>query len=94
MSRLYYSFYPSHVVTPVLFIAAGIFAVFITGTNRMDFNEKHLKRSAGTGGYLFWCENTIPVKEDLNTVRGKIALGFDSDSLSGMSFVGHQKVFR
>jgi ABC-type antimicrobial peptide transport system permease subunit len=88
LSRLYYSFYPGYVVTPVLFIAAGIFAVFITGTNRMDFNEKHMKRSEGTGGYLFWCENTIPVKEDLNTARGKIALGFDSDSLSGMRFVG------
>ena len=37
----------------------------------MDFNEKQLMRSSGTGGYLLWCENTIPVKEDLNTTSGK-----------------------
>jgi putative ABC transport system permease protein len=88
LSRLYYSFNPSHAVTPVLFIAAGIFTVFITGANRMNFNEKHILRSGGTGGYLLWCENTVPVHDDLNTERGKIALGLDADSLAGMSFIG------
>jgi putative ABC transport system permease protein len=87
LSRLYYSFNPSLAVTPVLFIAAGIFAVFITGANKMDFNEKLHKRSSGTGGYLLWCENTIPVKDDINTSRGRNNLGLDADSLSGMSFV-------
>jgi putative ABC transport system permease protein len=87
LSRKYYSFYPSHAITPVLFIAAGIFAVFITGANRMNFNEKHLKRSGGTGGYLFWCDNTIAVKEDLNSVSGRKSLGFDSDSLKDLNFV-------
>ena len=86
LSRLYYSFNPSNAVTPILFIAAGIFAVFITGVNRMDFDEKLLNRSSGTGGYLLWFESNIPVKEDLNTIRGKIALGLDDDSLSGMNF--------
>ena len=87
LSRLYYSFYPSHAVTPILFIAAGIFAVFITGANRMNFNEKHLKRSEGTGGYLLWCENTIPVKEDLNTVSGRKTMGLVNEQLMKMSFV-------
>jgi len=87
LSRIYYSFNPSHGVTPILFIAAGIFAVFITGANRMDFNEKLLKRSSGTGGYLLWCENTIPIKDDLNTKRGRKNSGLDTDSLSKMSFV-------
>jgi len=87
LSRLYYSYYPSHAITPILFIAAGIFAVFITGANKMNFNEKHLKRSGGTGGYLLWCENTIPVKEDLNTVSGRKALGLDSEQLEGMNFI-------
>jgi len=87
LSRLYYSFNPSHAVTPILFIAAGIFTVIITGANRMNFNEKQILHSSGTGGYLLWCENTVPVKEDLNTDRGKIALGLDADSLEGMSFV-------
>jgi putative ABC transport system permease protein len=87
LSRLFYSFNPSHAITPVLFIAAGVFAVFITGANKMDFNENHLKRSSGTGGYLLWCENTIPVKDDINTLRGRNKLGLDADSLSAMDFV-------
>ncbi len=87
LSRLYYSFYPSHAVTPILFIAAGIFAVFITGANKMTFNENHLKRSGGTGGYLLWCENTIPVKEDLNTVAGRKKLGIADNQLAKMTFV-------
>ncbi|HUX57642.1 MAG TPA: FtsX-like permease family protein [Bacteroidales bacterium] len=87
LSKLYYSFYPSNGVTPILFIAAGIFAVFITGANRMNFNGMHQNRSSGTGGYLLWCENTIPVKEDLNTIAGRKATGLDDEQLMNMSFV-------
>jgi putative ABC transport system permease protein len=86
LSHLYYSFNPGHAVTPILFIATGIFAVFITSVNRMDFNEKFLKRQAGTGGYLLWCESNLPVKENLNTKSGRKILGIDDDSLSAMSF--------
>lgn len=87
ISGKYYSVNISNAVTPVLFIAAGIFALFITGANRMNFNEKQLKRSGGTGGYLFWCENTIPVKEDMNRETGKKALGLDEDQIKEMSYV-------
>jgi hypothetical protein len=54
----------------------------------MDFGDKQLLNSSGTGGYLLWCENAIPIKEDLNTTRGRNALGLDADSLTGISFVG------
>jgi len=84
ISHHYYSFYPSNAVMPMLFIAAGIFTVFITSANRMSFTDK-TERSGGTGGYLLWCENTIPVKEDLKTESGKISLGLDE--LSGINFV-------
>jgi putative ABC transport system permease protein len=87
LSHLYYSFNPSNAVTPILFIAAGIFTVSITGANRMSFNENQFKRSGGTGGYLLWCENTVPVKEDLNTESGRKTMGLDNDQLSKMSFV-------
>lgn len=87
LSRLYFSIYPSHALTPILFIAAGIFAVFITGVNRMDFNKKYLTRASGTGGYLLWCENVIPVKEDLNSETGRKSLGIDEEQFSKMSFV-------
>lgn len=87
LSELYYSYYPSHAITPILFIAAGIFAVFITGANKMNFNENQSDRSSGTGGYLLWCDNTIPVKEDLNSDRGRITTGIDEEQLSEMSFI-------
>ena len=87
LSKQYYAFSPGNAITPILFIAAGIFTVFITSTNRMNFNEKETKRSGGTGGYLLWCENAIPVKEDLNTESGRKTLGLDNDSLSPISFI-------
>jgi len=91
LSQKYFSFYPSHAVAPILFIAAGIFTVFITGANKMNFNEEHLNRSGGTGGYLLWCENTIPVKEDLNSVSGKKKLGIDDEQLKDLHFVSARK---
>jgi putative ABC transport system permease protein len=87
LSGLYYSYYPSHAVTPVLFIAAGIFAVFVTGANRMSFGESQIKPSGGTGGFLLWCDNTIPVKADMTGISGKAAAGLDDDQLSQMHFV-------
>jgi ABC-type antimicrobial peptide transport system permease subunit len=87
ISRLYYTFNPSAAVTPILFIAAGIFTVFITGANRMTFNDKPVNYSGGTGGYLLWCETTIPVKEDLNTESGRKTMGLDNDQLPEIHFV-------
>ena len=91
LSNRYYSFNPSGAVTPVFFIAAGIFTVFITGANRMTFNEKQLTNSGGTGGYLIWCENTIPLKDDLNSISGRKSMGLDEDQLDGMKFVQMKK---
>jgi len=87
LSRLYYTSYPSHAVTPVLFIAAGIFAVFITGANRMNFSGKYLQRSSGTGGYLLWCETAIPVSEDLNSPSGRKVYGLEGEQFSSLDFV-------
>lgn len=87
ISGLYYSFYPLSAITPVAFIAAGIFAFFITAVNRKDFDSIRNDRSSGTGGYLLWAETTIPVKEDMNSFSGKAAFGLDADSLSELSFV-------
>ena len=91
LSRLYYSYNPSHAVTPVLFIAAGIFAVFITGANRMNFDGSHIKPSGGTGGFLFWCETSLPVRADLTSMSGREESGFDDPKLSEMQFVAIKK---
>lgn len=87
LSKRYFSYRPSNAITPVLFIAAGIFAVFITSINRTEFGDNQMKRSSGTGGYLLWCESNIALKEDLNSVAGRKSLGLEEDSLSGMRFI-------
>jgi putative ABC transport system permease protein len=87
LSRLYYAFNPSHAFTPIIIIAAGIFAVFITGANRMEIREKMLLPSGGTGGYLLWGESAIPIKEDLNTSAGRNEFGLDDEQLKGITFV-------
>ncbi len=86
-SRLYYSFNSSGAVTSILFIAAGLFTVFITEVNRMNFNEKSGNRSGGTGGYILWCENTIAVKQDLNFTSSRKSLGLDEPALSRVKFI-------
>ena len=53
----------------------------------MNLDSSHLKRSGGTGGYLFWCENTIPVKEDLNTKSGRKSSGLDDVQFNDLNFV-------
>lgn len=87
LSGLYYSYYPSHAVTPALFIAAGIFAVFITALNRKNFDTAGSNSASGSGGYLFWMETSLPVMEDIETQRGRVSIGLDDELLSGMNFV-------
>jgi ABC-type antimicrobial peptide transport system permease subunit len=91
ISKRYYSFYPSHAITPVLFIAAGIFAFVVTSINRKDFSHSSSERSSGTGGYLLWCETSIPINKDLNLPTVRKEFGLDDDSLSAMSFVQMKK---
>ena len=40
LSRSYFAFYPSHITTPVLFIATGLFILIATGANRKDFSRE------------------------------------------------------
>jgi putative ABC transport system permease protein len=86
LSKRFYSFHPAHMVTPVIFIAAGIFAVMITGANKKIISEKMFLPSGGTGGYLLWAESAVPVKENLNG-DGRKEFGLDEDDLKEMMFV-------
>ena len=91
-SRKFYSFYPSQAITPVIFIAAGIFAVIITGANRQVLTEKMLVRSGGTGGYLLWMETAVPVTGNLNLPGGRSEFGLDEPELKDLRFVQADKV--
>ncbi|HUX97600.1 MAG TPA: ABC transporter permease [Bacteroidales bacterium] len=87
MSKRFYSFYPSQAVTPVVFIAAGIFAIIITGSNRLVLTDKMLMNEGGTGGYLLWSESAIPVKENMNTEAGRIEFGLNDPELKDIEIL-------
>ncbi|OFY67963.1 MAG: hypothetical protein A2V64_11675, partial [Bacteroidetes bacterium RBG_13_43_22] len=87
LSRLFYTFNPAHAVTPAIFIAAGIFAVVITGANRQVISDKMLLNTGGTGGYLLWAESAVPVKENLNTAEGREEFGLEETELKHLEFV-------
>ena len=85
--RKFYMFNPGHGLTPAIFIAAGIFAVIITGANRQVINEKKLLRTGGTGGFLLWAESAIPVRENVGTREGRSEFGLDEDELKELIIV-------
>ena len=91
LSKLYYSYSPSHAIIPVIIVAAGIFAVFVTGVNRLAISEKMKEPSGGTGGFQFWAETAIPFKTDLNSEAGKREYGLDEDDLKDLMFVQAKK---
>ena len=92
LSKNYYNHNPSQAITPAIIIAAGIFAVIITGANRQTVSERMLLPDGGTGGYLLWAESAIPVKEDLNLDKSRKDFGFDSEEFREMSFVQCRRV--
>jgi len=87
ISDSYYSFHPSQSIAPVLFLAAGLFAVIITGVNRMDISDSMLKPSGGTGGYLLWGESSVPVRGNLANEAGLKEYGLAEPELKELSLV-------
>lgn len=86
-SEKYYALSPSQGIIPILFIATGLFSVFITEGNRMNFDDKLLSRNGGTGGYILWAETRLPVNDDLNTTGGRKSSGLDDTLFDGISIV-------
>jgi ABC-type antimicrobial peptide transport system permease subunit len=76
-SKRFYSFYPAQAVAPVIFIAAGIFAIIITSSNRLTLNDEMLLNEGGTGGFLVWAESAIPVRQNLHSEAGKKEFGLN-----------------
>jgi putative ABC transport system permease protein len=80
----YFSFHPGEAVTPVILIAAGIFALIITGANKQVIGTDDLLKKGGTGGYMLFAESALPVKENLSSAEGKKEFGFDEPELRDM----------
>jgi ABC-type antimicrobial peptide transport system permease subunit len=77
-SKRFYAFNVSQAIAPVIFIAAGIFAIIITSANRQTFTDDMALNKGGTGGYLFWAESALPIKKSLNTDDGKKEFGINN----------------
>jgi len=92
LSRRYYSFYPARAVLPVLLISAGLFALIITGANRLEITGKSTSTTGGTGGFLIWAETSTPLKENLNSPEGKKRYGLDYLPAKEMTFVQARKL--
>ncbi len=88
----YYSHYPSRAITPVLFLAAGLFIVIITGANRKSFKTGGTLRESGTGGYILWGETVTPLLYDLNSYEGRNEYDITGEEYSGVYFIQAKRV--
>lgn len=87
ISYSYYSKHLSHAITPVIFLAAGVFAVIITGINKLQISDNMLGKDGGTGGYTVWAETTVAVPGNLNERAVRTEYGLDGDEFNGVTFV-------
>jgi len=71
----------------IAMLACGSFLIVAVGANRLDAGRDATKRSAGTGGFAFWGETSLPVVNDLNDPKGRDFFGLDENELQGVSFV-------
>ncbi len=83
----YYAHHPSRALTPVIFLAAGLFTVIITGANRKSFDTDLLSRESGTGGYLIWGETFSPLIYDMNSSKGQYEYNLDSEIFDDARFI-------
>ena len=70
-------------MTVITLLALGTFSVVITGANRKTFYGDETSRRSGTGGFLLWAENTLPVMYDLNSTAGIKAYGLQEEGFPG-----------
>jgi hypothetical protein len=71
----------------VAMLACGSFLIVAVGANRLDAGRDATKRSAGTGGFAFWGETSLPVVNDLNDPKGRDFFGLDETEMAGVGFV-------
>ncbi len=71
----------------IALLASGSFLIVAVGANRLDANLDSTKRSAGTGGFAFIGESSLPIVDDPNTERGRESLNLPEKPLAGVSFV-------
>ncbi|MDR2473541.1 MAG: ABC transporter permease, partial [Tannerella sp.] len=58
-------------------LASGVLIVFAVGLNRPGFTDSAQLQDA-TGGYMLWCETSIPVYHNLSTAEGRKKLSLNT----------------
>ncbi|HXI53255.1 MAG TPA: ABC transporter permease, partial [Candidatus Saccharimonadales bacterium] len=71
----------------VALLACGSFLVVAVGANRLDAGREAMKRSSGTGGFMWVGDTTLPVVRDLNTKSGREFYNLNETTLAGVSVV-------
>ncbi len=74
-------------LTTIGLLAAGSFLIIAVGANRKDAQRDAHARSAGTGGFEFYGESTLPVLQDLNSPAGREVYGLEEDEMAGVGVV-------
>ena len=78
---------PSRSLATVLLLASASFLLVVVAASRLDARRDAAERSAGTGGFAFWGETSLPVVADLDSRKGRESFGLDEDLMEAVAFV-------
>ena len=78
---------PNRSAAVISLLAVAVFLIIAVAANRLDASRDSRQRGSGTGGFSLWAVSSLPVNEDLNSIRGLERLGLDPKRLTGMSVV-------
>jgi putative ABC transport system permease protein len=70
----------------IALLSCGIFIVIATGANRHGSLKNAGQRDSGTGGFAFYGETTLPVRNDLNLKKNQRFIGLGKND-QGIRFV-------
>jgi putative ABC transport system permease protein len=68
-------------------MACGLFLVLAVGATQLQPPRDPTQRDSGTGGFALYGSTALPLLHDLNTARGRDAVGLDEDDFVGASVV-------
>jgi putative ABC transport system permease protein len=77
---------PGRSLACIALVAFGVFLVIAVAANRRGTVRDPGERSSGTGGYALWGQTTLPLTQDLNSVRGRARFGLTSEATAGAVF--------
>ena len=77
-------------IAVIVMLACGVFMVVAVGANRKDPGAGADRRTSGTGGFELYAESSVPVVQNLNTIKGQRTWGLDPSIINGTEFINLQ----